>query len=138
MAANSRFAVAVHAAAVLACHCGEYVTSDLIASSVNTNPVVVRRIISALAKAGIVESCLGKSGGSKLAKKPQSITLLDIYHAVEGEGLFAVHRKPENKRCPVSCCMKDVLPRVFEAAEKSVETTFKRTTLADVIKPMKA
>lgn len=137
MAANSRFAVAVHAAAVLACNCNEFVTSDLIASSVNTNPVVVRRIIRALVKAGIVESHLGKSGGARLAKSPRQITLLDIYHAVEKDGLFALNRKPENKRCPVSCCMKDVLPRVLEAAEKSVEASFRKTTLADVVRPVR-
>ena len=136
MAANSRFAVAVHAAAVLACYQDSYVTSDQIASSVNTNPVVVRRIISALTKAGIVESHIGKSGGSRLAKKPNRVTLLDIYQAVERQGLFALHQKPENKKCAVSCCMKQILSRVFESAEKSVEASFAKTTLADVIKPI--
>ncbi|MBN8547918.1 MAG: Rrf2 family transcriptional regulator [Deltaproteobacteria bacterium] len=136
MAANSRFAVAVHAATVLAFNGSNYVTSDLIAESVNTNPVVVRRIISALTKAGIVESHLGKSGGSRLAKKPNRITLLDIYQAVEKQGLFALNQKPENKKCRVSCCMKDILSRVFDAAEKSVEVSFANTTLADVLKPI--
>lgn len=136
MAANSRFAVAVHAATVLAFNGDSYVTSDLIAESVNTNPVVVRRIVSALAKAGIVESHIGKSGGSRLAKKPSRITLLDIYQAVEKQGLFALNQKPENKKCRVSCHMKEILSRVFNAAEKSVEVSFGKTTLADVMKPI--
>lgn len=136
MAANSRFAVALHAAAVMAFNPNELVSSERIASSVNTNPVVVRRIVRDLAKAGIVESQLGKSGGSRLAKKPAKISLLDIYHAVERQGLFALHQRPENKKCKVSCHMKAILCRVFCTAEKSVETTFARTTLADVMRPI--
>lgn len=136
MAANSRFAVAVHTAAVLAVHKDEYVTSDQIASSVNTNPVVVRRIVSALTKAGIVESHTGKSGGSRLARKPNQISLLEIYQAVEKQGLFALHRRPENKKCAVSCCMKEILSRVFDTAEKSVEASFGRMSLADVVRPI--
>jgi Rrf2 family protein len=137
MAANSRFAVAIHAATVLACNCDSYITSDLIAQSVNTNPVVVRRIVSALTKAGIVETNCGKSGGSRLAKKPSQITLLDIYQAVEKQGLFALSKRKENRECKVSCCMKDILSRVFNAAEQSVEASFGKMTLADMIKPIK-
>jgi Rrf2 family protein len=136
MAANSRFAVAVHIAAVLAVHEKEFVTSDDIACSVNTNPVVVRRILGALTKAGIVESHLGKSGGSRLARRPAQVSLLDIYHAVEGQGLFALNPNPENRKCAVSCHMKQFLSRVFDTAERAVESSFSKMTLADVVNPI--
>lgn len=136
MAANTRFAVAIHAAAVLACNQDRFVTSDFIASSVNTNPVVIRRILSALTRAGLVESQIGKSGGSKLAKRPEKITLLDIYRAVETDGLFAMPDKPENRRCSVSCGMKEILSKVFEESQQSVESKLERTNLARLIKPL--
>jgi Rrf2 family protein len=136
MAANTKLAVAIHAAAVLACKGDEWVTSDLIASSVNTNPVVVRRILCALTKAGIVESHVGKSGGSKLAKCPSRITLADIYAAVMEDGLFAEHGKPENKGCAVSCFMKEALGKLFTKAERGVVQSLKGTTLADLVRPV--
>lgn len=136
MAANTRFAVAIHAAAVLAMNADGYVTSESIASSVNTNPVVIRRILRALTQAGLVESQIGKSGGSRLARPPERITLLDIFKAVEFDGLFGLPDKPENKRCHVSCGMKQILTDVFEDSQKSVESRLKRTTLAQLVKPL--
>lgn len=138
MAANSRLAVAIHTAAVLACHEGEFVTSGSIARSVKTNPVVVRRILCALTHAGLVESQLGKGGGSKLARKPADIKLSDIYSAVEDEGLFAVPAKPKNKQCPVSCCMKQFLGKVFGAAENAVRESLADTTLAEIVSTTRA
>lgn len=136
MAANTRFAVAIHAATVLGFSKASFITSDRIAASINTNPVVVRRVISALSKAGIVESQLGKAGGARLARKPQQITLGEIYRAVENKGLFALHERPENKKCAVSCAMKQILARVFAKAEQSVDISLAKTTLADVMKPI--
>ena len=68
MAANSKFAVAVHALAVIAHHDEQRHTSRAIAGSISTNPVVIRRLLSQLAKAGIVESTHGAKGGFTLAK----------------------------------------------------------------------
>ena len=133
MAANSRFAVAVHAMAVLGSSGEKYVTSDRIAASVNTNPVVIRRLISSLVKSKLVESLPGKAGGARLSKKPDRVTLLDIYRAVESDGIFALHAKPEEKSCPVSCRMKAVLKPMFRSAEQAVEDALKRQTLADIL-----
>jgi Rrf2 family protein len=98
--------------------------------------VVVRRILCALTQAGLVESQVGKSGGSRLAKSPERITLADIYGAVMEEGLFAEHKKPENKCCVVSCFMKEVLGRVFSRAESGVREALSGTTLAELVKPV--
>ncbi len=133
MAAHSKFAVAVHALTVMGTRGEEYVTSEVIASSVNTNPVVIRRLIGTLIKSKLVESIPGKSGGARLARKPEKVTLLDIYRSVENEGIFALHAKPEEKSCPVSCKMKAILKPMFRSAEVAVEEALKQKTLADIL-----
>ncbi|HEX8852924.1 MAG TPA: Rrf2 family transcriptional regulator, partial [Pyrinomonadaceae bacterium] len=82
MSANSRFAVAVHALTLLAWAGEEPVKSEYLACSVNTNPVVIRRILCALARAGLVTSQTGASGGSRLARPAAEITLREVYRAV--------------------------------------------------------
>ena len=133
MAPNSRFAVAVHLATSMAWLDGETVPSEALARSVNTNPVVVRRILGRLARARLVAPHPGAAGGYTLARDPAEITLRDVYRAVEGEGLFALHANPEARQCPVSCTIKGLLAGVFQSAEDAVETTLGKTTLADLV-----
>jgi Rrf2 family protein len=135
--ANSRFAVAVHAAATLAyrqSRGAEYVSSEQLAASVRTNPVVVRRIIRALARAGLVATKEGKGGGARLARSPRRIALLEIYRAVEDDGgILAFNPNPPNRRCPVSCGIKGALAPVFGAVEDALAHTLGKATLAAVL-----
>ena len=85
MSKNCRFAFAVHVAAVLALTPDQPCTSDWLAGSVNTNPVVIRRILSALAKAGLVRSVRGSQGGTMLSRPPEAITLLELSRAVDDD-----------------------------------------------------
>lgn len=132
MAANTKLSVAIHTLALLALKEGESLTSQRIAKSVDTNPVVIRRILCALHEAGLVHCCVGKSGGAKLAKSPKNVTLLDVYRAIDDEPLFAQHS--ENKSCGVSCCLKRELGRVFNDAQGAMAGRLKKTTLAQVLK----
>ncbi len=137
MVANSRFAVAVHAATTLAyrqARGAEYVSSEELAASVRTNPVVVRRIIRALARAGVVTTKEGKRGGARLARPPRRIPLLQIYRAVEDDGrVLAHHPNPPNPACPVSFGINGALAPVFGAVDDAVTRTLGRVTLADVL-----
>jgi Rrf2 family protein len=133
MARNCRFAVAVHTAALLAMAGDAPVTSEWIAGSVNTNPVVVRRILSALAKAGLVTSQRGSAGGSALAKSAERITLLDLYRAVGEEEAPALHNQPPNPACPVGRNIQPVLVRVLDRAEAAKEAVLATITLAAVV-----
>ena len=90
MASNTRFAVAIHTAGMLALADKLRVSSETIAKSVSTNPVVVRRVISLLAKHGLVEVRKGQAGGAALTRPPAEITLEDIHRAVELPPLMAV------------------------------------------------
>ena len=80
---SSKLSVGVHILAALTLHKGTPLTSGQIAGSVNTNPVVIRRLLGLLREAGYVESRNGVGGGWVLLTDPESITLLDVFRAVE-------------------------------------------------------
>ena len=130
---SSRFATAVHILALLAHEAENALTSDYIASSVNTNPVVIRRLLRSLAEAGLVTSVRGTAGGSRLARTPKSITLLDVYSAVEEQKLFEGHAQQPNPKCPVGSRIVDVLTPRFDDATAALMKSLRRTTIADVL-----
>lgn len=133
MAKNCRFAVAVHIASLLATMEGQACTSEWIAGSVNTNPVVVRRLLSAMAKAGLVSSTRGSTGGSVLAKAPDRISLLDIHRAVDEDDEPALHNQPPNPACPVGRNIQSVLVRVLERADAARDAVLATTKLSEVV-----
>ncbi len=135
MQISSRFTIAVH---VLICietfknDCK--VTSDVLASSVNVNPVVIRRLLQQLKKAGIVNVIRG-TGGTELQKPAEEITLFDLYNAVEcveeGE-LFHFHENP-NPLCPVGKNIHAILDARLEEIQKAMEREMKSITIRDVM-----
>lgn len=130
---SSRVAVAVHVLAILTWRRGEAVSSQQIARSVNTNPVVVRRIVGALRRAGLVEVQPGSAGGARLARAPEEITLLEVYRSVEdGEPLFALHPQPPCRDCGVGANIQSALCGVFGEAQSAMEAVLGRATVADV------
>ena len=130
---SSRVAVAVHVLAYMAWKRAEAQTSERLAASVNTNPVVVRRIVGALRNAGMVHVQPGVGGGAVLARDPAEISLLDVYRAVEdGDDLFALHPSEPSKACNVGNNIRDVLRPIFCQAHRAMEGVLEGTTIADV------
>ena len=138
MTGNSRFAVSVHVLAYLAYKAGEQVTSAEIASSVSTNPVVIRRLLSALVKARLVLGHKGVGGGFGLASAPANITLLDIYRAVEPQPDHGLERFAPNHKCPVGARIETILRTAFFKAQTSMEAELARVSLEDVNQQLKA
>src|ERR1051325_6333012 len=126
MPANSRFAIAVHILTLMARAGDEPLKSDEVACSVNTNPVVIRRILCALSKAQLVVSQTGASGGSRLARKPNQITLLEVYRAVDAGEIFALHPQPPNAKCPVGMNIEGALDNILEEVEQGVERVLEK------------
>jgi Rrf2 family protein len=137
MAASCRFAFAIHVLAVLA-HQRTVggACSDKLARSVNTNPVVIRRLLAQLRRAGLVQTQKGSSGGSMLAGPPEAIALDAVYRAVEPAASFAMHRQKPNQRCPVGAGIERVLDEVFSSAQAALESELARRTLGDVLQAM--
>ena len=136
MQISSRFTIAVHIFACIDTFKDECkITSDFLASSVNVNPVIIRKILSQLKNAGLVEVQRG-SGGASIAKPLEEISFLDIYFAVEcvdnGE-LFHFHENP-NHQCPVGRNIHNVLDGKLEQVQKALENELQKITLADIIK----
>ncbi len=129
---NTRFSVAIHILTLVASQTDKGVTSDFIAKSVNTNPVVIRRIGSLLKKANLLKGGPGVTGYS-LVKEPPKITLLDIYQAVTTEEeLFAIHDHP-NPNCDVGRNIQDTLDTSLTRAQQAMENELKKQTLAEII-----
>ncbi len=133
MAANSQFSMAVHVLTVLARHEGEKIKSEKIACSVNTNPVVIRRLLGQLAQAELVESQTGAAGGTQLGRSPDQITLAEVYGAVSCGEVFALHGKPPDRNCPVGRNIEAVLCNLQKQIDRSVAETLSRHTLQSVL-----
>ena len=93
--------MAVHVLAVLAYKEGDRVTSAFLAGSVNTNPVIIRRLLLSLQRARLVETCKGAGSGSRLSRSPGRINLAQVYRAVEEVEPFATPARKPNEACPV-------------------------------------
>lgn len=132
MASNNKLAVALHISTVLACTRDRLITSDMLASSINLNPVAVRRIVADLVAAHLVESRRGKCGGLKLARSPSEITLWDIYAAVEPEAPFALPPNHPDQDCPVGKCMGQILSGIFADIDGAIEDRLRRVRLSEL------
>jgi DNA-binding IscR family transcriptional regulator len=126
---STRFSMAVHILSLITVSSNE-VTGDFIAGSVNTNPVVIRRLIGMLKKAGLVDVRSGV-GGAFLLRSPDKITLLDIYravHVIDDNQLFGVH-EDSNVRCQVGRSIEMVLQSELREAQYALEERLAQTTL---------
>jgi len=139
MQITSRFTKAIHLLTAIEVFKNDYkVTSDFLASSINTNPVVVRRLLQQLKSADLIEVARG-SGGTTLKKKPAKITLYDVYRAVdciENGELFHFHEAP-NPKCPVGRNIHAVLDSRLMKMQKALEDEMKRTSLEDILSETK-
>ena len=139
MQISSRFTVAAHVLICIEMFKNERkVTSDFLASSVNVNPVVIRRILQQLKGAGIVTVTRG-SGGADTAKPLDEITLLDLYNAVEcvdDGALFHFHEDP-NQLCPVGRNIHAVLDGRLEDIQRVMEEQMKSVTIRDIVEDTK-
>lgn len=133
MQISSRFTLAVHILDCIDTFKNEFkVTSDLLASSTNVNPVIVRKILGQLKASGLVEIARG-SGGASIPKNLSDITFLDVYKAVEcidGE-LFHFHENP-NIECPVGRNIHHVLDDKLNQVQNAMEKELASITIADV------
>ena len=134
---NTQFSIAVHVLAAIA-HYERAFTSEILAGSVNANPVFVKRILVKLSKAKLAKTTVGKSGGYDLARSPKSISLSDIYSAVNLPNAFAIHTYPKSKGCVVSCNIKEVMSDVLVGTQEAVDRDLRRTTLADVVSKIRS
>lgn len=133
MQISSRFTMAIHMFACIDTFKDMKMTSDFMAGSIGTNPVIIRKLLQQLKAAGLVEVSRG-TGGVTITRPLNEITFLDIYNAVEcnpDEALFRFHENP-NQKCPVGRNIHHVLDDKLSAVQKAMEKELAGITLADV------
>ena len=134
MQITSRFTVALHIFTCVEVFKDEYkVTSDFLAGSINTNPVIIRKILSQLKNAGLIEVARG-TGGITITKPLNEITFYDVYEAiepVENGDLFHFHENP-NPECPVGRNIHALLDQKLQAIQGAMEDEMKRYTVEDL------
>ena len=131
---NQQFTFAVHIMTALAFSPDEVLDSRTLAASVNTNAVVVRRLLLALRRAALIETFAGKQGGARLRKKPERIRLADVYDAVESRPVIRVNERKAFKDCDVSCQMKKIMSTVAESTDQAVRRHLRGITLAQLVR----
>ncbi|QEN08247.1 Rrf2 family transcriptional regulator [Oceanispirochaeta crateris] len=133
MQIGTKFSVSIHILLSVEVFKNDYkVTSDFIASSVNTNPVVIRKLMSLLRNAGLIEITQG-TGGIELTRAPDQISLKDIYKAVEPQTeLFKIH-KDTAPGCPVGGNIEHLLTPYFAKLQSSFNENLNTVTLADMM-----
>ena len=135
MQISSRFTMAIHMFACIDTFSDQRMTSDFMAASIGTNPVIVRKILQQLKAAGLIEVARG-TGGVTITRPLEQITFLDVYKAVEcapDEELFHFHENP-NQKCPVGKNIHHVLDKRLLEVQKAMEEKLSEMTLADVKK----
>ena len=133
MQISSRFTMAIHMFACIDTFRDQKMTSDFMAASIGTNPVIVRKLLQQLKAAGLIEVSRG-TGGVTVTKPLNEITFLDIYKAVEctpDEELFHFHENP-NQACPVGKNIHHVLDDKLAKVQEAMERELAAITLADV------
>lgn len=136
MQISSRFTIATHTLIMIALQSPETkVTSDYVAGSVGVNPVIIRKTLSQLKKAGLISVARG-TGGTEIVKPLEDITLLDVYQAVESLGksgqLFSFHENP-NPNCNIGGNIHNVLDQKLVDVQLAMEAELNKTTLAQVV-----
>ena len=118
MQISSRFTIAVH---ILICVdlFGKYepATSESLAGSIGVHPVVIRRILGQLRRAGFITVVRGREGGAHIAKELRDITLADIFRAVEsisGQSLFMRTRTPPAPSADISTMYSTTVSWTFK------------------------
>ena len=139
MQISSKFTIAIH---MLLCAeifgDSHKVTSDFMAGSIGTNPVIVRNILKQLKDANIINVIRG-TGGVEIIKPINQITLYDIYVAVDTvnkDGIFSFHKKP-NKNCPIGQNIHKILDDKLKKVEEAFDNELKKITLLELKKNAK-
>ena len=133
MQISSRFTMAIHMFACIDTFSDRKMTSDFIAGSIGTNPVIIRKLLQQLKAARLIEVARG-TGGVTITRPLDQITFLDIYKAVEctpDEQLFHFHENP-NLACPVGRNIHRVLDDKLLQVQKAMEEKLAGITLAYV------
>jgi Rrf2 family protein len=131
MSANSKLSIAIHILTLLHVKRPEAMSSAFIAGSVNTNPVVIRRLLADLVEAGLVSTQKGVNGGYQLTRSADSITLADVYLALKETSIFGLHTAKPNPLCSVGKTIETKLSSVYDQIDNTLLSALSGKKIAD-------
>jgi len=128
---SGKFAISIHILTLLTKFPNDYLSSEFIASSINLNPVLVRKEIANLKKNQIVMSKEGKNGGTKLNVSPSKVTLKQIFESTFEEISLGYSKNEPNPKCPVGREINQNLSTLYTKLNDSVMKQLESTTLEE-------
>lgn len=137
MKPNSKLALTLHCLGHMAVDPSRVMTSDQIALHNHTNAVVVRRVLGLLRDNGLVRSAKGHAGGWQLARPPATITVADVYAALE-EPFLTTRPLSTNPGCAIVAAMQGIVTEAMAQAEAVLRQHFAQATIADLATAMTA
>jgi len=124
--------MAAHLLSVLGVRKGKLVNSNRLAWSLNTNPVVVRKLTALLKNAGLITASRGATGGFQLAKEASQISLYDVYSAVEKPEIFHMHYSEINMKCPVARNIQPAMGESLQEAYDGIAKALSKKSISDI------
>lgn len=130
---NSDFLLAVHALVFLN-HKRETVNSEALAENICTNPARVRRVMTQLGRAGLVETRRGRTdGGYYFSLRPETVTLGQVAKALDV--LFAAtewRSGDPHMACRIASGISDVMDGVYSEMNQACMERLEHTTIQDI------
>ena len=135
MRLNTKCSIALHCLIFIAQYEEKVkVTSELLAKSTGCNSAAIRSILNTLQKANIISVVRGV-GGAHLQCIPSELTLWEVYHALEPEGLehfIGLHPNPSDQ-CPVGSRIESVLKEPYRKIGQAVKQQMENITLQQLL-----
>lgn len=126
---SGKFAITLHILTLLSKHPDEFLSSEFISSSLNMNPVLVRKEIANLKKNNIVESKEGKNGGTRLIKESSDITLDDVFKMTFDNVTLGYSKNKPSQNCPIGKQINQKLGNLYEDMNLKISKQLKDISL---------
>jgi len=130
--ANTQFSDTIHVLVYIAYFRGKKMTSQEIASSLETSPSLIRKIMANLKKNDLLAPTHGPTQ-LMLARDPADISLRDVYHALPNAAPLLNVDRHTSQKCPIGAVMPQTLDHYYSEIQAAAENQMARISLQDVL-----
>ncbi|QVY65247.1 Rrf2 family transcriptional regulator [Polaribacter sp. Q13] len=117
---------------LLAMYKEDWLTSTLIAESLNINPVLVRKELATLKEGGLIQSKEGKHGGINILKDANKIYLSEIFNLIKGDdNVLSLLKNTPNPNCKVGKQINTRLESLLNTIDTAISEELKKQTLEE-------